>query len=63
MFAFNDQLLQHCTARTAWSDSEIKFDSIIKLVLVLFGECTIGRLRKSGGQKIGFISLLLNKSS
>ena len=30
----NNQLLQLCTARTAWSDS------VIKLVLVLFGKCT-----------------------
>ena len=30
----NHQLMQLCTARTAWSDS------VIKLVSVLFGKCT-----------------------
>ena len=36
----NNQLLQLCTARIAWSDSVIRSASIIKLVSVLFGKCT-----------------------
>ena len=44
-----NQLLQLCTARTAWSDSVIRSEtsliteldrSVIKLVSVLFGKCT-----------------------
>ena len=33
-------LLQLCTARTAWSDSVIRSDSVIQHVSVLFGKCT-----------------------
>ena len=45
----NNQLLQLCTAPTAWSDSVIRSetslitessDSVMKLVSVLFGKCT-----------------------
>ena len=39
-----NQLLQLCTARTAWSDSvnrSASSDSVTKLVSVLFGKCTI----------------------
>ena len=39
-----NQLLQLCTARTAWSDSVNRSaspDSVTKLVSVLFGKCTI----------------------
>ena len=35
-----NQLLQLCTACTAWSDSVIRSASVIKLVSVLFGKCT-----------------------
>ena len=35
-----NQLMQLCTARTAWSDSVIRSDSVIKLV---FGKCTTHR--------------------
>ena len=38
-----NQLLQLCTAHSAWSDSVIRSassDSVIKLVWVLFGKCT-----------------------
>ena len=38
--AQQNQLLQLCTARTAWSNSVIKLASVIKLVLILFGKCT-----------------------
>ena len=37
---FQNQLLQLCTASTAWSNSVIMSDSVIKLVAVLFGKCT-----------------------
>ena len=37
---FENQLLQLCTARTAWSDSVISSALVIKLVSVLFGKCT-----------------------
>ena len=39
-----NQLLQLCTARTAWSDtvvSPFRSASVIKLVSVFFGKCTI----------------------
>ena len=36
-----NQLLQLCMARTAWSDSVTRSASVIKLVLVHFGKCTI----------------------
>ena len=35
-----NQLLQLCTARTAWSDLMIRSDSVNKLLLVFFGKCT-----------------------
>ena len=56
MNKYINQLMQLCTARTAWSDSDqavwavhscnswclepLWFDSVIKLVSVLFGKCT-----------------------
>ena len=36
----NNQLLQLCMARTAWSASVIRSNSVIKLVSVLFCKCT-----------------------
>ena len=37
---YYNQLLQLCTAHTAWSDLVIRSASVMKLLSVLFGKCT-----------------------
>ena len=62
-YLYQNQLLQLCTARTAWSESDqavrtvhgcnswwlgpLWSDSVIKLVSVLFGKCTTSWLRNA----------------
>ena len=45
-FIVSNQLLQLCTARTIWSVSVIRSDSVIKFVSVRFGKCTTNVVTK-----------------